>query len=282
MADFPNKQTRKLKKKAIALLCLKPCKDQINFLRKLTSHYDIYFICDQQISDLDLPKISNIHYIHYSDTFVGNKGYKKSCLIINKKPGAQGLITSWDKSIYYFCEVNTKYSHVWFIEDDVFIPLTNTLINIDKKYGNSYDLLVNAHYKSENGDLEKWGVCKKWDKIKKADYVLPLPWFRSMQCANRVSKQLLSTVKDFVKQHNTLLYHEYMFNTLSYINNLNVKVIDELKLIKFRNNNDTNFNYDEIIDFNILYHPMKDMKLQKIYHEIIEKKDKLERSIQTH
>jgi hypothetical protein len=31
-------------------------------------------------------------------------------------------------------------------------------------------------------------------------------------------------VKDMVKKHHTLVFHEYMFNTLAYINNL--KIID--------------------------------------------------------
>lgn len=272
------RKTRKQKKKAIALLCRTPHEEHINFLNQLTSYYDIYFICDQNISNLNLPKIHNIHYIYYDDEFIGKKGYHDSCLYINKEKGKYGLVASWDKGLYYFCEVNNKYSHIWFIEDDVFIPLPNTLINIDKKYSNKYDLLVSSDYKSENGDLKKWGVNEKWNKLKTAKYVLPYPWYRSMQCTNRVSKKLLLKIKNMVNKNNTLVFHEYMFNTLAHMKNLNVKVIDELKTVKYRHNNNTNWNYDEI-HFDKVYHPMKDMKLQKIYHELIAKKDKLERGI---
>lgn len=270
------KKTRKFKKKALALLCRIPHQEHINFLKQLTKYYDIYFICDSKV--LDLPNIKNIHFIYYDDEFVANKGYRNSCMYINKKDSSEGLIGSWDKAIYYFCEVKTKYSHVWLIEDDVFIPLPNILANIDKKYSNTYDLLAAANYKSEDGDLKRWGVSNKWNKLKQASYVLPLPWFRSMQCANRVSKKLLLTVKEMVKKHHTLVFHEYMFNTLAYIHKLKIKVIDELKTIKYRHKNNTNWNYDEI-EFNKLYHPMKDMKLQKVFHEIIKKKDSLERSM---
>jgi hypothetical protein len=272
------KKTRKFKKKALALLCRIPHKEHIDFLKQITKYYDIYFICDTKASDLNLPTIDNMHFIHYTDEFVANKGYRNSCMYINKKDSPEGLIGSWDKAIYYFCEVNTKYSHLWLIEDDVFIPLPNTLVNIDKKYPNTYDLLASSNYKSEDGNLKSWGVSNKWNKLKKADYVLPLPWFRSMQCANRVSKKLLLKVKDMVKKHHTLVFHEYMFNTLVYMNNLKIKVIDELKYIKYRHNNNTNWNYDEI-QFDKLYHPMKDMKLQKVFHELIKKKDSLERSM---
>lgn len=269
------KITKKFKKKAIALLCRTPHEEHINFLKSLKRNYDIYFICDQDISNLNLPKINNIHYIYYDDEFVAKKGYHDSCLHINKNPIELGLVNSWDKAFYYFCQVNTKYSHIWFIEDDVFIPLPHIISDLDKKYSNKYDLLVGANYKSEHGDLKKWGVSERWNKIKMAKYVLPLPWFRSMQCANRVSKRLLLKIKQLVAQYHTLVFHEYMFNTLAYMNNLNVKVIEELKPIEYRHNSNTNWNYDEI-EFDKLYHPMKDMKLQKVYHEIIKKKSILE------
>jgi hypothetical protein len=271
-----NSKTEKIKKKAIALLCIKPNKEHINFLKQLTRHYNIYFICDQDISNLDLPKIKNLNYIYYDDESVANKGYKNSCIYINKVKSPQGLITSWDKALYYFCEVNTKYSHIWFIEDDVFIPLPKTIINIDKKYSNKYDLLVEAdklfNYKGLKKDISYW------IKVKNTYDILELPWYKSMQCVTRVSKHLLLKIKEIVNKYNTLVYHEYMFNTLAHIYNLNIKVIDELKTIEYRHNKGFNWNYDEI-EFDKLYHPMKDMKLQKVYHDIIKKKDILETSI---
>ena len=30
------------------------------------------------------------------------------------------IITSWEKSIFYFSYIETKYENVWFKEDDVF------------------------------------------------------------------------------------------------------------------------------------------------------------------
>uniref|UniRef100_A0A6C0D7M0 Glycosyltransferase n=1 Tax=viral metagenome TaxID=1070528 RepID=A0A6C0D7M0_9ZZZZ len=292
MDKFPNKylegssrkKTVKLQKKAIALLCKTPHEEHINFLKQLRNTYDIYFICDQNISNLNLPKINNIHYIYYEDEFVAKKGYRNSLFPMGKKKTDYGLVTSWDKAFYYFCEINTKYSHIWFIEDDIFIPLPQTITNIDKKYSNKYDLLVRSNHKSEDGDIKKWGVGnQRWEQVLNEKYKLPLPWFRSMVCATRVSKRLLSKIKEIANKQDTLVFHEYMLNTLTHMNNLNVKVIDELKMINFRHKNNIkndyyNWNYDEIIDFTKLYHPMKDMKLQKVYHELIAKKDKIDTS----
>ena len=274
------KKTRKLKKKAIALLCRIPHEEHINFLKGLTTHYDIYFICDKDISDLNLPNIQYMYYIYYKDKFVADKGYKNSCMYINKNTESYGLVSSWDKAFFYFCNINTKYKNIWFVEDDVYIPLKSTLVNIDKKYSSIYDLLVESDRKSENGNFKEWGVSNLWEKMKNADYVLELPWYRSMQCINRVSYKLLNLIKELVENNNTLVFHEYMFNTLAHKNNLKVKVIPELKNVKWRYRNN-NWNYDEI-EFDKLYHPMKDMKLQQVYHEIMKKKDMLKRGIQTH
>uniref|UniRef100_A0A6C0D8N5 Uncharacterized protein n=1 Tax=viral metagenome TaxID=1070528 RepID=A0A6C0D8N5_9ZZZZ len=268
-----NDKTKKNKKKAIALLCKTPPKEHIDFLKQLNHNYDIYFICDQDISKLNLPNINNIHYIYYNDAFVAEKGYHDSCIYIKKNKGSHGLVTSWDKALYYFCEVNSTYSHIWFIEEDVFIPLPETIRNIDKKYSNKYDLLVQDNFIYNYIGIKR--DITSWIKVKETYDILNLPWYKSMQCANRVSKKLLVKIKDIVKKYKTLVYHEYMFNTLAHMNNLNVKVIDELKYIEYRHNNKTNWNYNEIIDFTKLYHPIKDMKLQKVYHELIAKKDKI-------
>ena len=66
-----------------------------------------------------------------------NEGFQNTHTIIK---GA----TSREKALYYFYKNDINYDHIWFIEEDVFIPTIETIKNIDIKYPDN-DLLVSGN-----------------------------------------------------------------------------------------------------------------------------------------
>ena len=236
-----------IKKKAIALLCITPNDIHINFFTssKDFSEYDIYFICDNQ--DTLRGHKAGIIFIQISDTECESRGYIDSNFAIGKK------ISAWDRAIYYFCEINTNYDYVWFIEDDVFIPHSSTLYVIDNKYRTfNNDLLCEGNSENSTGYTNEWHWRYAVGKIN-------IPWYCSMVCAIRVSNKLLECIRIFVEGKRTLVFIEIMFNTIAMQNGLSVAVIEELSNVVFRKEY-------MLSDFNKinLYHPVKDISQQEM------------------
>ncbi len=163
---------------------------------------------------------------------------------------------SWDKATYYFSKINNNFDYIWYIEDDVFIPNSNAIYNLDNKY-KDYDLLTRANNISfDYNDRLNGG---HWHLARN---MLRLPLFGSMVCALRISKNLLNKVNEFRNKHNRLLFIEIMFNTLCSQNKLKNKIVPELITIAYRY--DWKYN---LIKENFLYHPIKDLEVQKNYYE---------------
>ena len=86
-----------------------------------------------------------------------------------------------------------------------------------------------------------------------------------MICAIRCSKKLLEYIFSHALKYKTLFFCEVMFNTIALHNNLNVKVIEELKTIVWRKRNGRRKNIDwtkNEININNLYHPVKSIEKQ--------------------
>jgi len=145
----------------------------------------------------------------------------------------QNKACSRDKALYYFCTRDIDFNHVWFIEDDVFIPNKTTIDYLDNKYPHG-DLLcaenfvVNTQSEVEKSDWSMWHD-KYTTKIK-----YPLPWAKSMICAIRCSKKLLDFIQNYAKNHGGLFVDEILFNTVALHNNLTVLPIDELSGVVWR------------------------------------------------
>jgi hypothetical protein len=190
----------------------------------------------------------NIIFVQIDNSECIKNGYIKLNIMFKSN------VTSWEKSIYYFTNIETNYDNIWFIEDDVFFGFENTLINIDKQYLDG-DLLSNQISINETGKKNKW----HWNKIKINN--IP-PYYNTMVCICRMSKKLLSLIKNYVQQNNTFYFLEAMFPTICKQNKLiNYEPI-EFYNITWRNTFDLQ-NFDE----NNLYHPVKDIN----YHLIIRK-----------
>ena len=221
----------------------------------LYSNYVFYVMIDDNNQDISMfvEKYPKIKFLQINDDLCKEKGYINMTYSIQKTP------VSWDKSIYYFCEVeHNKHDFYWFIEDDVFIPNKECIYNIDSKYNDTtYHLLSreNSVNISNNPRL-------KWPLWHLAQNKIPLPWFKSLCCAIRISNTLLTVIKNYVFHYKSLFFLELMFPSLCCQNKLKNKIIPELFPIIFRHK----WNYSDIRK-NFLYHPIKDYVTQKNYYK---------------
>lgn len=238
-------------KNCICLICFEPNDMWIKFLSKFNS-YDIYICVDDNNIDYKEKYIHymNIHIIQIKEEDCKNNGFIDTNFAIRK------YISGWDKALYYFSKINTNYDNVWFLEDDVFFYNEETLLNIDSKYNDS-DMLSNQYYENLLGENTDW----LWPKIK---IRIPPPYYCAMVCAVRMSKILLSKIKDYANEYMTLFFLEALFSTICKTNNLKYDIPSELWSIAYRRN----YNDDELNKSN-LYHPIKDMNKHTYYRNML-------------
>lgn len=234
------------------MICYKPNDTWIDFLSKFTK-YDVYIVIDDNSKDYkeEYSKFSNVNIIQIKNEDCKNRGFVNMVSVtINKD------ITSWEKSVYYFSTINTQYSKVWFIEDDVFLYDEQTLLEIDSKYDNS-DLLSNTYKENINGDKNDWN----WRSI---DIKFSPPYYCAMVCCVRLSSNLLSKIMDYANEHNTLFFLEALFPTMCKINNMKYDTPSEFKNIVYMKS------YEYIdIDKSNLFHPVKDIDMHTYYRRML-------------
>jgi hypothetical protein len=161
-----------------------------------------------------------------------------------------GRACSRDMALYHFCCKETALNTpIWFIEDDVFIPTTATMRDMDAAYGLDADLVCASHTIKRHGDD---GVY--WSQWPKIEGRIDLPWAYSMICAVRVSPALLALVREYAAIKGRLLFDEALFNTLALHNGLRVETPRELENIIFTF---CEFPYEKIDDVGCLYHPVR-------------------------
>jgi len=165
--------------------------------------------------------------------------------------------TSREKAFYYFYKNNIQYDYIWFIEEDVFIPTTETIKNIDTNYPTA-DLLIRSHELCLEKRSDWW-----WNKINqqlKNKIKLPFAWAKGAGvCAVRCSKKMLESIFEHALKYKTLFFCEVMFNILALKSNLDVKAIKELNTIVHRKKN--GWQKSQIKKSN-LYHPVKSIERQ--------------------
>ena len=170
--------------------------------------------------------------------------------------------SAWDKALYYFCEKETKYKNVWFIEDDVFIPELSILNRLDKAYENS-DFLCESSYVNITGKNKDWPF---WTY---SDGKFDLPWFKSMISICRMSKNLLEKIKEYVKINKKLFFDEIFFITLAYKKKLKVNNPKELKGVSHPvQMNFKSWTIDKL-DINTIYHPIKNIDDHEKFRKIL-------------
>ena len=189
--------------------------------------------------------IKDINILQMDDKKCIKLGYKNASVTLKKNP------VTWDKVFYYFSNIDTDFKNIWFIEEDVFIPRFDLLIDLDEQYKDE-DLLCKQDIAHATDKL-KWHWNRAKGKIDK-------PWYRSLLCCHRQSQRLLQRIKNYVDKNGSLLFLELMVNTLAHNNNYVVKDIPNLKTITWK----TKYKVEDIKMDNF-YHPMKDLKEQEDY-----------------
>jgi hypothetical protein len=255
----------------ICFLTLRPNKLFYDFCKTLKKdNYDIYICIDD--SSHDIPEYDNIiKIIKIDKKECEDTGFKNSVLYFKDQA------CSRDKALYYFCKNDIDYKYIWFIEEDVFLPTSNIILDLDNKYPDC-DLLCRQHRKVS---LENYKPLKQiiyhnnlFKKFKMDNPKVPfgelikninigqIDYTVGMISAIRMSKNLMNVINDFVSQYNTLFIDEVMFTTLSYKYNLSIITPTEFNTILFNKTWTIND-----IDFNNLYHPIKDINKQYQYRK---------------
>jgi len=82
---------------------------------------------------------SNIQFLKVDKQICIQQGFKNCNLIYTNKyllnnvglPSVDTLVIAWDKAIFYFTRINTKYDFIWFIEDGKYKQtINNTYLKV--------------------------------------------------------------------------------------------------------------------------------------------------------
>ena len=231
-------------KYALGLICIRPNEIWCDFLNKFSSYY-VHIIVDDESFDCKnfIKKYKNLTFVKISNSTCRNHGFLNMNLMYAKKD-----CTAWEKAMYYFSCKNTNNDFVWLLEDDIFIPGENSILNIDRQFIN-HDLLSNKCETNSAGKKDYW---YNWQFVK---MTYSLPHYRGMMCGIRVSKKMLNCIANYAKQNKILFFLEAMFPTIAMKNNLQLGFPRELETIYYRHD----FKKTDI-NKAFLYHPVKNLQ----------------------
>jgi hypothetical protein len=237
-------------KKIICLLAVKPCAKTYNFYKniQLNSDYHVYIVLDDVTYEVPGDD-GTVPIIRINSQECKDKGFHSSV------KDMQDIVSSRDKALYYFKDI--CFDYIWMLEEDVFIPNINTIIDIDNKY--SGDLLVSVTTDICHTVQYDWHWGLVQHKIK-----IPPPYSKGMISAVRCSKILLKYIADYATDYNHLFIDEALFHTLSLQNNLKTTAVPEMETILWR----CDFRKEDIKSTN-LYHPVKNINQQYEFREYL-------------
>jgi hypothetical protein len=241
----PKSEGFKAPETVVCFLCVCPSQKVIGFAQQLSKKYKTYIVCDDY--NCNTPNIPGITFVKITDSESASAGWTK-CNITIAKP-----TTAWDKALYYFAVKDTTAAHVWFIEEDVFVPNASVLIKIDANCPDA-DLVAKQNVRDDEDPEFIW-----WHD---AEGYLKKPLYRSLVCAARLSRRLLDAVKAFVKQHGRLVFIEIIFNTIVVQQGMKLEMPKELSKIVWRHHWTP-----ETVDAHHLFHPIKDVNLHDSYRD---------------
>jgi hypothetical protein len=245
-------------KTAIAFLCKEPQQELISFAEQIVDNnlFDVYIITDNDYCEFTNVRHYNLKIISISDAMCKKFGFINSNISDNSTHIKKNPI-AYDKALLYFCGIKTNYEKVWFIEDDVFIPSVEHLVNLNNRYASCDLITANNFAKTDN--IKDWHWAHIFDKIEP-------PYYHSMVCVCGCSRKMLNTIFKYVEKNNTLFYIEAMFNTLAMQNNLIVADAFELKSIVWQGE----WGLDEFLLLpNNLFHPVKATYFHQTYRGAI-------------
>ena len=243
-----------MNKTCICIIARSPSLIWLDFLSNITQ-YDVVIVCDDNSVNYSekYAAYKSIKFVQIPDIECAINSFTHSCTATIRK-----VIISWDKALYYFSSIFTNYEHIWFMEDDAFFHSEQTLIDIDNKYTKS-DLLSNEYVENLTGDKSIW----HWRYV---HIDIPPPYYKTMICAVRMSRELLQKIREYTQRYRRLFFIEAMFPTICKRSNLTYDTPSELNTITF----DDPVNENNINKVN-LFHPVKDINKHVTYRELLDK-----------
>jgi hypothetical protein len=242
----------------LCFLCVAPPKEYLKTLVPFTQTQVVYVICDNneyippESSEFKTVKITEadastsypvtpgvLYIVQIQDDICGKTGYINSASTIPKKPSA------WDKALYYFC-IKNMAPHVWFVEEDVFIPRSNIFDEMNGRYPHT-DLVGKQHV-SETDDP---GFFWWFD----AEGKMERPYYRCLVCAVRISRNIFTEIAKIANEKKTVCFVETLFSTIVEHKKFTKELAPELQSVIFRHTwtKDT-------VHKNGLFHPVKEVK----------------------
>jgi hypothetical protein len=245
---------------AIAVLSFRPDARQIQFYETLADYgYSVFAFADDD--DFVIPPSRHATYLKIDKQTCVNRGY----FLMNPMIAARKSVpvSAWERALCFFGMNHRKFDHVWFFEDDVFIPRAETIPRIDRRYPDA-DMLCGPTRVNHFGEVMSW---EWWTWVPKD--ILPLPWACALVCASRVSGRLLAKVDRTVvdsadkrvnyalqardrKGPEKFLFIEFLLNTVALHHKLKVAHPPEFATVHFRRP----WRLDEVDD-RLIYHPVK-------------------------
>lgn len=237
----------------IAYLCESKNAQELRFLTSFRESHDIFVFVENKQDAFSLQEtFQHLTFVYIEDQILVDSYLVKSNISIKNR------ISLWDRALYFFMnnEINVA---TWFLQDNVFVPSSSILANIDEKYKEA-----NVDY---IGDTIKTDHCRMFEhpRIKERLNTFPIPWCVGQTSVLRVSSKLLKLAKENVEQHKSSLHIACLFSTLAYHNDLNIvdcsrqfkffppKKIPEINLKKE--------SIDRVFNKNNTYCPMPDIEL---------------------
>ena len=234
-------------KTALVFLTQKPHINTITFANELVRDlsFDTFIIADEEEQ---ATKSDSVKIEYVSDDICLANGYF-GCNLSGVETHIRKKVIAWDKFCYLFCEkYKDKYDFIWVFEEDVFIPYTASVLNLNEAY-NHADLVVGNNWKNETKQMDwHWPAIYNIDKKG--------PYHNSMVSACGISRKVMKEVRKFKEENGQLYHHEAMFNTLAMKAELKVLEVFELLSIVWKGEWGNN---EFLLLPDNLFHPVKDI-----------------------
>ncbi len=132
MRDFSKANEDARNKTALCFLTRRPNSCLVNIAQQIHEQIpalfgNIYVMIDDDTYELNdnIVTSSSIQFLKVDKQICIQQGFKNCNLIYTNKyllnnvglPSVDTLVIAWDKAIFYFTRINTKYDFIWFIED---------------------------------------------------------------------------------------------------------------------------------------------------------------------
>ena len=245
---------------ALCFITTRPVPEMLQFAEELAidglqySMEVFIMIDDNEYRNVSFSMSSPVQILQIPDEKCIAYGYQKT-MYTSSRPL---IVTSWDKVLLYFCELNRKHSFLWIVEDDTFISSVSAFRAIHQLYSSTSDLVVQRVIPNPLGDPSLW---THWHLA--VGMLIP-PWYRSMTNAAGLSRRLLTTIADFIRWRGINVFHEFSIHTLGINLNMTVVSPNEFDTLKWR----WNWRWHHINAMpNCWWHPVKNWTIQKAWHQ---------------